>query len=48
VKRCGANRVILTRCDNRQAVEYGQAFGISLFQGRYLDELIDPTRTVQN
>jgi EAL domain-containing protein (putative c-di-GMP-specific phosphodiesterase class I) len=48
VKRCGANRVILTRCDNRQAVEYGQALGISLFQGRYLDELIDPTRTVQN
>ncbi len=48
VQRCGANRIILTRCDNRQAVEYGQAFGISLFQGRYLDELIDPTSQSKN
>jgi EAL domain-containing protein (putative c-di-GMP-specific phosphodiesterase class I) len=48
VQRCGANRIILTRCDNRQAVEYGQAFGISLFQGRYLDELIDPTAQSKN
>lgn len=48
VQRCGANRIILTRCDNRQAVEYGQAFGISLFQGRYIDELIDPTSQSKN
>jgi EAL domain-containing protein (putative c-di-GMP-specific phosphodiesterase class I) len=48
VKRCGANRIILTRCDNRQAVDYGQALGISLFQGRYLDELIDPMSNTVN
>jgi EAL domain-containing protein (putative c-di-GMP-specific phosphodiesterase class I) len=48
VKRCGANRIILTRCDNRQAVDYGQALGISLFQGRYLDDLIDPMSTTVN
>ncbi len=48
VKRCGANRVILCRCDNRQAVDYGQALGISLFQGRFLDQLIDPTAKVEN
>ncbi len=48
VKRCGSNRIILTRCDNRQAVDYGQALGISLFQGRYLDELIDPTSQTVN
>jgi len=48
VKRCGANRVILCRCDNRDAVDYGQALGISLFQGRFLDHLIDPTAKVEN
>ncbi len=48
VKRCGSNRIILTRCDNRQAVDYGQSLGISLFQGRYLDELIDPMSQTVN
>ncbi len=48
VQRCGANRIVLTRCDNRQAVEYGQALGISLFQGRHLDELIDPSMKSTN
>ena len=48
VKRCGANRVILCRCDNRGAVDYGQAMGISLFQGRFLDHLIDPASKVEN
>lgn len=42
IKRCGSNRVILTRCDNAQAVEYGRALGLSLFQGRHLDQLINP------
>jgi EAL domain-containing protein (putative c-di-GMP-specific phosphodiesterase class I) len=48
VKRCGANRVILCRCDNRQAVDYGQAMGISLFQGRFLDKMLDPTSKIEN
>ena len=48
IKHCGANRVILTRCDNRTAIDYGQALGISLFQGRYLDSLINPKSTVEN
>ena len=48
VAACGANRVILCRCDNREAVDYGQALGISLFQGRFLDQLIDPTAKIQN
>lgn len=48
VKRCGSNRIILTRCDDRKAVDYGQALGISLFQGRYLDELIDPMSDIVN
>ncbi len=48
VRQCGNNRVILTRCDNKQAVDYGQALGITLFQGRYLDGLINPKSNVKN
>jgi hypothetical protein len=48
VQRSGTNRVILCRCDNRQAVQYGQALGVSLFQGRHLDSLIDPSSGVEN
>ena len=48
VRECGSNRVILCRCDNRQAVEFGQALGISLFQGRYVDSLVNPTAKVAN
>ncbi|MDE3037474.1 MAG: hypothetical protein KGJ21_03320 [Pseudomonadota bacterium] len=48
VKITGNNRVILCRCDNHAAVEYGQSLGISLFQGRYLDSLLDPTGKVSN
>lgn len=48
IKVCGANRVILTRCDSQKAVAYGQALGLSLFQGRYLDQMVNPKSTVQN
>ena len=48
VRQCGNNRVILTRCDNKQAVEYGQALGITLFQGRYLDGVVNPKSSVKN
>ena len=48
IKSCGPNRVILNRCDNRKAVDYGQALGISLFQGRYLDKLMNPLAKVEN
>ena len=42
VKRCGAKRVILTRCDSDQALQFGMALGINLFQGRHLDALVNP------
>jgi len=48
ISNCGAKRVILCRCDTRQAVNYGQAMGINLFQGRFLDKLIDPKQRVEN
>ncbi len=48
VQATGTNRLILCRCDNKSAVEYGQALGISLYQGRYLDGLLNPTSKVEN
>lgn len=48
VKGFGYNRVILSRCDNAQAVNYGQAMGINLFQGRYVDNLLNPSQKVDN
>lgn len=48
VRRTGTNRVILCRCDNKHAVEYGHALGISLFQGRHIDVLLDPTSKIEN
>lgn len=48
IRVCGVNRVILTRCDNEKAVEYGKALGLSLFQGRHLDQILNPQSTVKN
>ena len=48
VQATGTNRLILCRCDNKSAVEYGQALGISLYQGRYLDSLLNPTSKIEN
>ncbi len=48
IKKCGANRIILCRCDSEYAIEYGNALGISLFQGRYTDRVIDPDSIVIN
>lgn len=48
IRQCGVKRIILCRCDGKAAVEYGQALGVSLFQGRYLDGILDPNATVEN
>jgi hypothetical protein len=48
IKSFGPNRVILNRCDTRQAVSYGQALGINLFQGRFLDRITNPGQKVEN
>lgn len=40
VERTGASRVILCRCDSRQAIEFGQSLGINFFQGRYVEGLL--------
>lgn len=48
VSSFGSNRVILCRCDNKEAVQYGQALGISLFQGRYIDSILTPNAKLEN
>ncbi|NDF12734.1 MAG: hypothetical protein EB060_08005 [Proteobacteria bacterium] len=48
INRCGNNRMILCRCDSVHAIEYGQALGISLFQGRHTDRELNPSSTIIN
>lgn len=48
IEKCGANRLILCRCETRQALDYGKALGISLFQGRYVDKVMNPDAKVEN
>lgn len=48
IKQCGTNRVIITRCDNADAVAFGHAMGVTLFQGRYLDGLVNPKSNIEN
>ena len=40
VRRSGKNRVVLCRCDNREAVDFGRAIGVDLYQGRHIEHLI--------
>jgi len=40
VTDAGRTRMILSRCDNAEAVRVGQSLGISMFQGRYLDFIL--------
>ncbi|MFN7038037.1 MAG: EAL domain-containing protein [Alphaproteobacteria bacterium] len=44
IKKCGVNRIILCRCDNEDAIEYGKALGISLFQGWHVDKMVNNLR----
>ncbi len=40
VRRVGATRIVLCRCDDQKAVDFGRALGINLFQGHHLDQLL--------
>jgi len=40
VKRAGSSRVVLCRCDDGEAVTFGQSIGIRFFQGRHVETLI--------
>lgn len=40
LRTTGLQRAVLCRCDMPVGVEYGQSLGITLFQGRYVDQLL--------
>jgi hypothetical protein len=40
VKRTGASRIVLSRCDDREALDFGRRIGIRFFQGRQVENLI--------
>ncbi|MFC1673772.1 EAL domain-containing protein [Pseudomonadota bacterium] len=40
VKEAGVGRVIMARCDDREAVDFGRSAGITMFQGHYIEHLI--------
>ncbi len=40
VLKIGAEHLILTHCDTGQAIEVGESLGITLYQGRLLDEMV--------
>ncbi len=40
VRRTGEGRVVLCRCDNREAIDFGMSVGIGMFQGRHVENLI--------
>ena len=39
-KRSGDSRMVLCRCDDREAIDFGKSVGVTLFQGRYIENLI--------
>jgi EAL domain-containing protein (putative c-di-GMP-specific phosphodiesterase class I) len=47
VQNSGRERVILCRCDTPTAIKFGQSLGITLFQGRYVDNIMARQRRAQ-
>ncbi len=45
VQKLGAERTVLSRCEEPESIELGQSLGIALFQGYYLDRLHNSNRT---
>jgi hypothetical protein len=45
IERLGRARAILCHCDTEEAIEFGEAVGINLFQGRQVDKMLAATRT---
>jgi hypothetical protein len=40
VEAIGADKVVLCRCDSQRAIDFGQTIGIRLFQGRFVDAML--------
>jgi hypothetical protein len=45
IERLGRARAILCHCDAEEAIEFGEAVGINLFQGRQIDKMLAAKRT---
>ena len=43
MKECGTQRIILSRCGRPEAIKFGQALGVQLFQGWHLDRIQGPS-----
>jgi hypothetical protein len=50
LRRIGVTRIILCRCDNQAAVDFGHSVGITLFQGRHIESLVqgDPRKRMRS
>ncbi len=44
VEQAGVARIVLCRCDSAEAVEFGRSLGLSVFQGTYVDDLLQKRR----
>jgi hypothetical protein len=40
IDRCGKARIILARCDSPDAIRFGIDMGITMYQGRYVDTVV--------
>ena len=40
IRHAGEDSVVLCRVDNREAIDFGQSVGITMFQGRHIEHLI--------
>lgn len=40
IEEAGKETVIMTRCDNREAIDFGRSVGIGMFQGHFIEHLI--------
>ena len=40
IEEAGKETIIMTRCDNREAVDFGRSVGIGMFQGHFIEHLI--------
>ena len=46
IDRSGRSRIILCRCDSEEAIRFGQSMGITMFQGRIIDKMLQSERRV--
>jgi EAL domain-containing protein (putative c-di-GMP-specific phosphodiesterase class I) len=45
IQQTGKDRLVLCRCDTAEAISWGQAMGIRLFQGHYIDSKLRAARS---